>query len=79
MCQVRSPPHQDLSPVHQDLTHTLHFYISVEEFDEEEGDVIHHQHKLLTCLDLATEGQYSILHEDKSIYSDSEEDFMPRA
>ena len=57
----------------------LHFYISVEEFDEEEGDVIHHQHKLLSCLELATEGQYSILHEDKSIYSDPEEDFMPGA
>ena len=57
----------------------LHLCISVEEFDEEEGDVMHHQHKLLSCLDLATEGQYSILHEDKRIYSDSEEDIMPRA
>ena len=61
------------------ISHMLHFYISVEEFDEEEGDVIHHQHRLLSCLDLATEGQYSIFHEDKSIYSDPEEDFMPRA
>ena len=51
----------------------------MEEFDEEEGDVIHHQHRLLSCLDLATEGQYSILHKDKSIYSDPEKDFMPRA
>ena len=51
----------------------------MEEFDEEEGDEIHHQHRLLWCLDLDTEGQYSILHEDKSIYSDSEEDLMPRA
>ena len=51
----------------------------MEEFDEEEGDEIHHQHRLLSCLDLATEGQYSILHEDKSIYSDSEEDMMSRA
>ena len=51
----------------------------MEEFDEEEGDEIHHQHRLLSCLDLATEGKYSILHEDKSIYSDSEEDMMPKA
>ena len=51
----------------------------MEEFDDEEGDEIHHQDRLLLCLDLATEGQYSILHEDKSIYSDSEEDMMPRA
>ena len=57
--------------------HTL--YISVEEFDEEEEGAVHHQHRLLSCLDLATKGQYTILHEDKTIYSDSEEDYMPRA
>ena len=51
----------------------------MEEFNEEDRDEIHHQHQLLSWLDLATEGQYSILHEDMSIYSDSEEDMMPRA
>ena len=57
----------------------IHLYILVEEYDEDDGDIILHQHKLLSCLDLTTEGQYSIIPEDKSIYSDSEEDFMPRA
>ena len=51
----------------------------MEEYDEEDGDIILHQHKLLSCLDLTMEGQYSIIHEDMSIYSDSEEDVMPRA
>ena len=40
---------------------------------------MHHQHRLLSCLDLTTEGQYSIRNEDPSIYSDSEDDPMPRA
>ena len=47
---------------------------SVEEVDEE----VHHQHRLLSCLDLTTEGQYSIRNEDPSIYSYSEDDPMPR-
>ena len=51
----------------------------MEEFDEEIGSKVHHQHRLLSCLDLSTEGQYSIQNEDPAIYSDSEDDAMPRA
>ena len=40
---------------------------------------MHHQHQLLTCLDLSTEGQYSVQIEDPAIYSDSEDDPLPRA
>ena len=52
---------------------------SVEEFNEEVDGEVHHQHRLLSCLDLTTEGQYSIRNEDPSIYSYSEDDPMPRA
>ena len=52
---------------------------SVEEFDEEVDGEVHHQHRLLSCLHLTTEGQYSLRNEDPSIYSDSEVDPMPRA
>ena len=52
---------------------------SVEEFDEEVEREVHHQPKLLGCLNLTTEGQYSVRNEDPSIYSDSEDDPMPRA
>ena len=52
---------------------------SAEEFNEEVEGEVHHQHKLLSCLDLTTEGQYSVQNEDPSIYSDSEDDPMPRA
>ena len=51
----------------------------MEEFDEEIGGKVHHQHRLLSCLDLSTESQYSIQNEDPAIYSDSENDRMPRA
>ena len=51
----------------------------MEEFDEEIDGEVHHQHQLLSCLDLTTEGQYSIQNEDPAIYSDSEEVPMPRA
>ena len=51
----------------------------MEELDEEIDGEIHHQHHLLSCLDLTTEGQYSIQNEDPAIYSDSEEDSMQRA
>ena len=51
----------------------------MEEFDEEIDGEVHHQHHLLSCLDLTTEGQYSIQSEDPAIYSDSEGDPMPRA
>ena len=51
----------------------------MEEFDEEVEGEVHRQHHLLSCLDLSTEGQYSVHNEDPTIYSDSEEDAMPRA
>ena len=51
----------------------------MEEFNEEVDGEVHHQHKVLSCLDLTTEGQYSVHTEDPSIYSDSEDDPMPRA
>ena len=51
----------------------------MEEFDEKIGGEIHHQHRLLSCLDLSTEGHYSVQNEDLAIYSDSEDDPMPRA
>ena len=54
-------------------------FLSVEEFDEEIEGQVHQQHHLLSCLDLSTEGQYSVHNEDPTIYSDSEEDNMPRA
>ena len=54
-------------------------FFSVEEFDEEIEGEVHHQHHLLSCLDLSTEGQYSVHNEDPAIYSDSEEDTMPQA
>ena len=43
------------------------------------GSKVHHQHRLLSCLDLSTEGQYSVKNEDAAIYSDGEDDPMPRA
>ena len=52
---------------------------SVEEFDEEIEGEVHCQHHLLSCLDLSTEGQYSVRNEDPTIYSNSEEDAMPQA
>ena len=51
----------------------------MEEFDEEIGGEVHHQHRLLSCLNLSTKVQYSIQNEDPAIYSDSEDDPMPRA
>ena len=51
----------------------------MEEFNEEVEGEVHHQHRLLSCLDLSTEGQYSVCNEDPSIYSGSEDDPMPRA
>ena len=54
-------------------------FFSVEEFDEEIEGQVHQQHHLLSCLDLSTEGQYSVHNEDPTIYSDSEEDTMPQA
>ena len=51
----------------------------MEEFDEEVEGEVHHQYKLLSCLNLTTEGHYSVQNEDPSIYSDSEDDPMPRA
>ena len=49
------------------LLHVWFNLLSVEEFDEEVRDEVHHQHRLLSCLDLSTEGQYSIHSEDPSI------------
>ena len=60
------------------LLHVQFNLLLVEEFDEA-GDEVHHQHRLLSCLDLSIKGQYSIHNEDPSIYSDSEDDSMPRA
>ena len=51
----------------------------MEEFNEEIDGEVHHQHHLLSCLNLTTEGKYSIQNEDPAIYSDSEEDSIPRA
>ena len=76
MHQVRSESQCDPSPV---LLYFWYNLFSVKEFNEEVDGEVHHQHRLLSCLDLTTEGQYSTRNEDPSIYSDSKDDPMPRA
>ena len=51
----------------------------MEEFDEEIEGEVHCQHHLLSCLDLSTEGQYSVHNEDPTIYSNSEKGAMPQS
>ena len=48
--------------------------LSFPEFDEEIEGVIHKSRRVLTTLALITKGDYSVQHEDPTIYSDDEEE-----